>query len=177
MDAMIDSHKYNFQGKSVIFGEPELVYAISKTCLENGVFPVVVATGSKTAKLSEALAPKLAEVDCSALVIKETDFNRIREKSVELGANIAIGHSDGRYLTEKAGIPLVRMGFPIHDRVGGQRLLSVGYTGTTMFLDRITNTLLENKLNNYRSSMYEKFYRKNEDNNVYPLERGEHHAV
>lgn len=154
LDCMIDSHKYNFQGKSVVFGEPENVYAIVNTCMENGVFPVVVATGSKTAKLAELLKTRLTDYP----ILNETDFSQIRERSVSMAANIAIGHSDGRYLTEREGIPLVRIGFPIHDRVGGQRLLSVGYVGTTMFLDRITNTLLENKYKNYRSSMYQQFY-------------------
>jgi len=41
------------------------------------------------------------------------------------------------------GIPLVRVGFPIHDRIGGQRLLHVGYRGTQQFFDRLVNTLIE----------------------------------
>lgn len=159
LDCMIDSHKYNFQGRSVVFGEPEHVYAIVKTCLENGIVPVVVATGSKSGKMAELLKNELDSYRGEVHFLSETDFSQIREKSVSMDANIAIGHSDGRYLTEREGIPLVRHGFPIHDRVGGQRLLSVGYVGTTMFLDRITNTLLENKYKSYRNSMYQKFYK------------------
>lgn len=158
LDCMIDSHKYNFQGKSVVFGEPENVYAVVRTCLENGIHPAVVATGSKNNKLGDLLKGRLDASGEQACILSETDFALIREKSREAGANIAIGHSDGRYLTEREGIPLVRLGFPIHDRVGGQRLLSVGYAGTTMFLDRVTNTLLERKYRNYRERMYQKFY-------------------
>ena len=160
LDGMIDSHKYNFAGRIVIFGEPEMVYAIAKTCLENGVFPAVIATGSLVGKLNQLLVAALAETLESSNILIETDFAHILAASQEANVNIAIGPSDGRYLTEKGEIPLVRFGFPIHDRVGGQRLLSVGYTGTMMFLDRITNTLLENKYKSYRSSMYEKYYQK-----------------
>lgn len=158
LDAMIDSHKYNFQGRSTIFGEPEMVYAVTSACLENGVFPVVVSTGSKADRLNELLRPKLEGGPYATQVLGEADFSQIRSKSRECDANIAIGPSDGRYLTEKEGIPLVRIGFPIHDRVGGQRILSVGYTGTSLFMDRVTNTLLESKYKSYRGSMYEKFY-------------------
>ncbi|MDR3588805.1 MAG: nitrogenase component 1 [Negativicutes bacterium] len=167
MDAMVDSHKYNFAGRAVIFGEPELVYAVTGTCLENGVRPAVVATGLGGTKLADIIANEAAEPD-DILFLPETDFAAIRSHSVAAGANIAIGHSDGRFLTEREGIPLVRLGFPIHDRVGGQRLLSVGYTGTAMFLDRITNTLLEHKYRDYRSSMYTKYYKdgQREDNTV-----------
>lgn len=158
LDCMIDSHKYNFQGKSVIFGDPEQVYAVAKTCMENGVFPVVAASGSKAPKLVGLLKNIFIDHPGECTILSETDFSTIRQESARMGANIAIGHSDGRYLTEREGIPLVRLGFPIHDRVGGQRLLSVGYTGTAMFLDRITNTLLENKYKNYRASVYQRFY-------------------
>jgi nitrogenase molybdenum-iron protein NifN len=158
LDGMIDSHKYNFQGRSVIFGEPEMVYAVTKICVENGVFPAVVATGSQIGKFNQLITAAVAECLEQSKILIETDFSHILAASKEGKVNIGIGPSDGRYLTEKGDIPLVRLGFPIHDRVGGQRLLSVGYTGTMMLLDRITNTLLENKYKSYRSSMYEKFY-------------------
>lgn len=158
MDAMVDSHKYNFAGRSVIFGDPELVYAITTACVENGIFPEVVATGSTWRKLQEALEPSLKQWNLQPELLIGSDFVQIREHARNRQANVAIGHSDGRYLTEREGIPLVRMGFPIHDRVGGQRILSVGYVGTAMFLDRITNTLLESKLSNYRQNMYKQYY-------------------
>ncbi|OEH84641.1 nitrogenase [Desulfuribacillus stibiiarsenatis] len=161
LDCMIDSHKYNAEGNAVIYGEPEQVYAITKACLENGIIPKVVATGSKTTKLKAALQPMIEQLDMGIEIVQETDFSVIRSLSVKHHVNLAIGHSDGRYLTEQEGIPLVRHGFPIHDRVGGQRLLSVGYTGTTMLLDRLTNTLLENKYNQYRTKMYKEYYEKN----------------
>lgn len=159
LDCMVDSHKYNFQGRSVVFGDPDLVYAVAGVCTENGLFPVVAATGSKNASLPGLLRDLPAGCPRECLILNEADFFSIRKMSAEMGANIAIGHSDGRYLTEREGIPLVRLGFPIHDRVGGQRLLSVGYTGTTMFLDRVTNTLLENKHKKYRASIYQQLYK------------------
>lgn len=166
LDCMIDSHKYNSQGRSVVFGEPELVYAVTRTCMENGIAPVVVATGSaRTNRLQEQLKPYLNRDD-GACILKEADFAGIRARSRKMRANIAIGPSGGKYLTEKEGIPLVRMGFPIHDRVGGQRLLSVGYVGTTMFLDRVTNMLLENKYRHYRASMYRRFYQGNPEDDT-----------
>jgi nitrogenase molybdenum-iron protein NifN len=158
LDAMVDSHKYNFQGRCAIFGDAELVSAVTDTCRENGIHPVLVATGGKSPLLTARLTSLLTDGVCESEIIETADFVTIREKCQAAGVNLAIGHSDGRYLTEKSGIPLVRLGFPILDRVGGQRLLSVGYTGTAMLLDRLTNTLLENKHKTYRNTMYERFY-------------------
>ncbi len=159
LDAMIDSHKYNAEGRSAIYGEPEMVYATTKLCLENGIQPVVVACGRGGNKLTALLAAEMEDCLEDVLVLSESDLADIRGISAMKNANVAIGHSKGHYLTEKAGLPLVRMGLPIIDRVGGQRLLSVGYDGTIQFLDRITNTLLENKQRTYRTQMYEKYYK------------------
>ncbi|TWH46041.1 nitrogenase molybdenum-iron protein NifN [Sporomusa sp. KB1] len=157
IDAMIDSHKYNFAGRSAIFGDPELVYAVTQLCLENGIRPVVV-TGDKSGNLSRLL-PK-TEMSAETVVLSDPDFDLVQQQAKAGAANIAIGHSDGRFLTERDHIPLVRLGFPIHDRVGGQRLLSIGYTGSMNLLDRITNTLLAEKYQYYRQNMYQKYYSK-----------------
>jgi nitrogenase molybdenum-iron protein NifN len=37
------------------------------------------------------------------------------------------------------------VGFPIHDRVGGQRLLHVGFAGAQRLFDEITNTIIARK--------------------------------
>lgn len=159
LDAMIDAHKHNFAGRGVIFGEPEMVYAVSRTCLENGIWPVVVAAGGATAEAAALFEAALAESSEAHCFLAATDFSEIRSRSVAAGANIAIGPSDGRYLTEKEGIPLVRLGFPILDRMGSQRILSVGYSGTALLLDRITNTLLDAKHHTYRTKLYDEFYK------------------
>lgn len=155
IDAMIASHKYNFSGRSAIFGDPELVYAVTQMCLENGICPVVV-TGDKGGKLAKLLPNEMTD---KSVVLSDPDFSLVREQAKAGAVNIAIGHSDGRFLTERDDIPLVRLGFPIHDRVGGQRLLSIGYTGTTLLLDRITNTLLAAKYQDYRKDMLAKYYK------------------
>jgi len=39
----------------------------------------------------------------------------------------------------------VRVGFPLHDRFGGQRQLHVGWRGALGLLDNIVNTILEKR--------------------------------
>jgi nitrogenase molybdenum-iron protein NifN len=150
LDAMADSHKYNAAGRPVIYGEPELVYAFAGACAENGAFPAVIATGTQNSRLVAHLKMLLAEADELPEIMEGADFASIDEAALEKNANIAIGHSGGKFLTEHRGMHIVRMGFPIHDRVGGQRILSAGYAGTLAFLDRFTNTLLEDKHDSYR---------------------------
>ena len=150
LDGMADSHKFNADGRPIVYGEPELVYAFSRICVENGAVPVVIASGTQSSRLTGLLATLLTDVDEQPVILEETDFAAIDDAGVLACANIAIGHSGGKFLTECRGIPLIRVGFPIHDRTGGQRVLSAGYTGTLAFLDRFTNALLETKYESYR---------------------------
>ncbi|HEY3274086.1 MAG TPA: nitrogenase component 1 [Methanocella sp.] len=152
LDGMADAHKYNARGRPVIYGEPELVYAFTGLCLENGATPAVLATGSKSSELIALLKLLLAEAGADEMpaILEEADFAAIDETAVRMSANVAIGHSGGKFLTERRDIPVIRMGFPVHDRLGGQRILSAGYAGTLAFLDRFANTLLEMKYRSYR---------------------------
>jgi nitrogenase molybdenum-iron protein NifN len=155
LDAMADAHKHNAEGRAVIYGEPELVYALVRACTENGIAPGVIATGTRTSRLALCLEPLLAVLDERPVFLEDADFAAIETAALRAGTNIAIGHSGGKFFTERHGIPVVRTGFPVHDRIGGQRILSVGYAGTLAFLDRITNTLLEQKHSSYRRLRYE----------------------
>jgi nitrogenase molybdenum-iron protein NifN len=150
LDGMADAHKYNAEGRTVIYGEPELVYAMTRVCTENGANPVVIASGTRNSRLIVCLEPLLAGLDEQPVLLEETDFATIEGAALRTGANIAIGHSGGKFLTERHSIPLVRIGFPVHDRIGGQRILSAGYAGTLALLDRLTNTLLESKYATFR---------------------------
>ncbi|MFZ7119841.1 MAG: nitrogenase component 1 [Eubacteriaceae bacterium] len=155
LDAMIDSHKYNGLGKAAIYGDPEIVYAVTSLCSENGINPSIIATGSKAKKIQNLLDIK------TSIIIPDTDFETIHKYVKLEKPNLLIGNSDGKFIKEKEGINLIRIGFPIHDNIGAQRKLYVGYNGSMRFLDDITNTLLDLKHDGYRQNMYDKFYLNN----------------
>src|SRR5471030_766229 len=70
-----------------------------------------------------------------------------------------LGSSDGRRIEEKHKIPLIRMAFPIHDRIGGQRILSIGYEGSLNLGDQITNLMLAKTETTFRENLYNEFYK------------------
>ncbi|PKL58643.1 MAG: nitrogenase, partial [Methanomicrobiales archaeon HGW-Methanomicrobiales-4] len=102
--------------------------------------------------------PVLSDLAEQPVLIEEADFAAIENAAVRTGATIGVGHSGGKFLTERHGIPVTRVGYPIHDRIGGQRIFSAGYAGTLAFLDRFTNTLLEKKYGCYREKKKEEMY-------------------
>ncbi len=167
LDAMIDSHKYNAMARAAIFGEPDFVYSTVRLCIENGVLPVIAATGSGSAsfrtllhKEIQALAEKFI-VDRTE-ILTATDFQTIEGLAGELKVNVLIGNSDGRRMAERLGIDLVRRSFPIHDRVGGQRLRMLGYEGALTYLDDISNVIINRKETGFREELYHRYYKQQE---------------
>lgn len=167
LDAMIDSHKYNAEARIAIFGEPDFVYSTTRLCLENGVLPVVVASGDKCPELEGMLNFEIEELSNKLFsgefkVIDNTDFKTIEKYVVKLKANVMLGSSDGRRIEENQGIPLIRLSFPIHDRMGGQRIMSIGYEGSLNLSDQITNVILGAKESTFREKIYDEFYKEEE---------------
>jgi nitrogenase molybdenum-iron protein NifN len=78
-------------------------------------------------------------------IMEDVDFMDMESALKEAGPDLLIGNSKGYAMSRRLNIPLLRVGFPIHDRVGGHRQLHVGYQGTQMLFDRIANTLLAAK--------------------------------
>jgi nitrogenase molybdenum-iron protein NifN len=82
-------------------------------------------------------------------ILQDADFAAMLELARDLEPDFIMGHSKGLYLSRELKIPLVRCGFPIHDRIGGQRILHLGYAGTLNLFDLVCNSLMEAKQNRF----------------------------
>jgi nitrogenase molybdenum-iron protein NifN len=104
---------------------------------------VFCATGARNRALPEALASLPAgSVD---EVLDDTDFESIGAACERHKPDLLMGSSKGYRLAHALGIPLLRVGFPIHDRLGAGRILHVGYRGTTRLFDELVNALLQGR--------------------------------
>lgn len=158
LDAMIDAHKHNAGTRAAIFGQPELVYAAASLCAENGIFPAVVATGTEVEGLEARIRGTAGNFEEQPLVLTDVDFYTLRQHVKERNVNLLLGHSGGSKMAGEEDIPLVRIGFPVHDRMGAQRREYTAYRGTMNLLDRITNSLLSRKYRDYREEMFAKYH-------------------
>ncbi|WP_163335681.1 nitrogenase component 1 [Desulfopila sp. IMCC35008] len=143
IDAMVDGHKYIFGKRAVIYGEEDLVVGLTSLLSEIGVAPILCASGGKSGKFKKSIETVLEGMNCEMPEVYENvDFFNIQERAEELEIDLLIGHSKGYTFAREKDIPLIRVGFPIHDRVGGQRLLHIGYHGAQALFDTITNTMI-----------------------------------
>jgi nitrogenase molybdenum-iron protein NifN len=145
VDAYIDGHKAVSGKRAVIYGEADFVASMASFLDEIGIVPALCATGASTRKFKETVSSGLAAGHRDIMIRDDSDFEDMLEICRNIGVDIVIGNSKGYYLSKNLNIPLVRAGFPIHDRIGGQRILHVGYEGTQQLFDRIVNALIEHK--------------------------------
>jgi len=145
LDAMVDGHKYLFGRRAIVFGDEDLVIGLTSFLCEIGIQPVLCATGSRNRRFEATLRAAVPELRADTLVRAKADFSDIEAAAAERKPDLFVGHSKGYAMARRLGVPLVRCGFPIHDRIGGQRVLHVGYAGALSLYDSLVNTLLERK--------------------------------
>jgi nitrogenase molybdenum-iron protein NifN len=146
VDAFVDGHKYIFGKRAVVYGEEDLVVGLTAFLAEIGVKPVLCASGGRSGHLNEAVEAVVAGLLPEPPVVRDNvDFFDIAEEAQALAPDILLGNSKGYHLARAWKVPLIRVGFPIHDRFGGHRMLHVGYRGAQQLLDTIINTVIEAK--------------------------------
>ncbi|MGE4292835.1 MAG: nitrogenase component 1 [Desulfovibrio sp.] len=144
VDAFVDGHKYIYGKRAVVYGEEDLVAGLVDFLSEIGVHVVLAATGSEKTGLPATIRKSCDELNLKMPEVREgADFHEIAELAGELEPDLLVGHSKGYRYARQWNIPLVRVGFPIHDRFGGQRQRLLGYQGAQELFDRIVNAVLE----------------------------------
>ncbi len=146
IDSYVDGHKYVAGIRAAIYGDEDLVVGLAAFLSEIGIHPVLCATGGKSGHFEAALRQVIPNFDALAVqVLTGADFHEIGDAAKGLGIELLVGSSKGNPLAREMNIPLVRVGFPLHDRFGGARVLHVGYHGAQQLFDLIVNSLIEHR--------------------------------
>jgi nitrogenase molybdenum-iron protein NifN len=125
LDSYVDAHKHVFGKRALLYGDPDIRDALKEFLAEIGMVSVIAEGEGRDFRSVEEAAEQAAS----------------RGEPVD----ILIGNSKGYKTAKKLRVPLVRVGFPIHDRFGGQRVRLLGYEGTQELFDRIVNAFIERK--------------------------------
>lgn len=133
VDAMLDGH-FALSGRRVaLAADPDLLVAL--TGLVHGLGAEVVAAVSSTDR-----SPRLTELPCDEVIVG--DLGDLEDAAREGGAELLVTNCHGQPAASRLGVPLVRVGFPVIDRVGTSHRTSVGYRGTRTLIFELANALL-----------------------------------
>ncbi|MBB4211553.1 nitrogenase molybdenum-iron protein NifN [Rhodothalassium salexigens DSM 2132] len=132
-DAMLDAHFHTGGLRYAIAAEPDLAYALSTALESMGAEAVCCVTTSAANPIIDLIPADEATVG---------DLGDLEAGARAGGATLLIAHAHGRHVAAALGLPLLRAGFPINDRLGAQDACRVGYRGTRAFLFEVANAVL-----------------------------------
>ncbi|WP_116133766.1 nitrogenase iron-molybdenum cofactor biosynthesis protein NifN [Tropicimonas sp. IMCC34043] len=130
LDASLDAHFHTGGLKVAIGADPDLLFSLSTTLAGMGAEIVTAVTTSQA-------SPVLERMPCDEVLVG--DLGDLERGAAAAGAAMLLTHSHGRQAAHRLHLPLVRVGFPIFDRIGAQDICRVGYRGTRAFLYEIAN--------------------------------------
>lgn len=145
IDAYVDGHKYVFGKKAVLYGPEDMVIAMAAFLNEIGMIPALCGTGEKKGKLADSLREVLGSNFHKITALEDVDFIKLEERAAGMDVDMVIGNSNGYKLARQLNVPLIRVGLPIHDRIGAARIATLGYQGTQELFDRIVNEFIRQK--------------------------------
>jgi nitrogenase molybdenum-iron protein NifN len=132
-DAMVDCHFMTGFQRVALAAEPDLLAGMN--ALFTGMGAEIVAAVSPVGSES------LKQLACATVQIG--DLQDLENAARAVDAQLVVGSSHAAQSAERLGVPLLRAGFPLYDRVGGFARPWVGYRATRQALFDIANLVLE----------------------------------
>jgi len=132
MDAMLDAHFFTGGLRVAIAADPDLMFGVGSALAAMGAEIVAAVTTSQA-------GPVIGQMPCESVILGDLgDFERAARAGQ---AQILLTHSHGRHAAHALHLPLLRVGFPVFDRIGAQDACRVGYRGSRAFLYEIANAV------------------------------------
>lgn len=132
-DAMVDSHFMTGFLRVGVAAEPDLLAGMAALLTESGA-QVVAAVSPVRAELLKRLAAAKVHIG---------DLQDLETAARAAQAQLLIGSSHALQSAQRLGIPLLRAGFPLYDRLGDFARPWVGYRAARQALFDIANLVLE----------------------------------
>ncbi|MBI5328354.1 MAG: nitrogenase iron-molybdenum cofactor biosynthesis protein NifN [Deltaproteobacteria bacterium] len=134
IDGMVDTHLIMADKKIAIGLDGDMPSGISSFCREMGMSLI-------------ADCPSPFPLPSGERVRERGDLEDLEDMARD--ADLLIANSHGKEISDRLGIPLLRMGFPVYDRFGETLKVRVGYRGTLNFLFDMANIFQEGRNESY----------------------------
>ncbi len=145
VDAMTDAHQYMHNKKFALYGDPDWLIGMVSFLLEMGARPYHILCSRVHKKFAKEIQKVLDSspfgAGCNIWLNK--DLWHLRSLVATDPVDALIGNGHGKFITRDMGIPLIRVGYPIMDRVNLHRYPTIGYQGTINLVTWIVNSLLD----------------------------------
>lgn len=132
-DAMLDTHFMLGDTRIAIAADPDLLMGFDSLLRGMGARTVAAVVPAKS--------PALAKAPIDSIQVG--DLEDLENAAREHHAQLVLGNSHAVATAERLGIPVLRIGFPQYDLLGGFQRCWFGYRGTQQALFDVANLLVQ----------------------------------
>ncbi len=144
VDVMVDIHNHYTGKKVALFGDPDILLAMTEFVISLGMIPTVVLTGTPGKAFEREIQAMYDEAGLTdSIVMAEEDLFTFHQLVKENPVDLIMGNTYGKYIARAENTPLVRIGWPILDRIGHSYFPIVGYKGALRIIEKISTALLD----------------------------------
>lgn len=141
IDVITDMQSY-FYGKKVgLIGDPDHLVALAGFLTDIGMNVRHVVTGTPGKKFINRIYDAIGSE--SVNVRESSDYFYFHQLIKNEKVDIVFGNTYAKFLCRDEDIPLVRVGFPIYDRIGHQYFPLLGYRGALRLVEKILTALMD----------------------------------
>lgn len=132
-DAMLDTHFMLGDTKVAIAADPDLLLGFDELLRGMGATTVTAVVPAKSAALNQSPIDN----------IQVGDLEDLEKSAKEQKAQLVLGNSHAVESAHRLQVPLLRIGFPQYDLLGGFQRCWFGYRGTQQILFDLANLMVE----------------------------------
>jgi nitrogenase molybdenum-iron protein beta chain len=154
LDVMTDMHQYFYHKKVALVGDPDHLVALAQFLTDIDMKIPCVVSGTPTGAKYERRLREIAGEDAVIKTGLGADMFSFHQAVKNEKPDLILGNSYVKYIARDEDIPMVRVGFPIYDRVGHQYFPITGYQGALRLLEKILGAILDRQ---DRDSLEESF--------------------
>lgn len=144
VDMITDMHQYLHGKRVALWGDPDVIIPVAEFLTDIDMKPVYIVSGTPgkhfMQRMESILSVKVPEAKYKNG--ERADLFLLHQWIKQEGVDLLIGNTHGKYIARDENIPLVRLGFPIIDRVGHSYFPLVGYKGGMRLVENILNAIL-----------------------------------
>jgi len=143
LDMMTDMHQYTYGKKVAIAGDPDHLVSLVEFLVSMDMKPIHIVTGTPGKRIPARFDASLAKMGRPANLKVPTDLFQLHQRIKQEPVDLILGNTHCKYIARDEDTPLVRVGFPIIDRVGHQYMPTLGYKGAIRLLEKILAALMD----------------------------------
>ncbi len=147
IDVITDMHQYFYGKRVALWGDPDTLIPLVEFLVDIDMKPVYIVSGTLGKSFEKRMLDILSEKVPEAKFKNgpQADMFLMHQWIKEEPVDLLIGNTYGKYISRDEGIPFVRLGFPILDRIGHSYFPTVGYQGGIRILEKILGVLMDEK--------------------------------